>query len=306
MSRKKICIICPYFGSFPDYIDFTFKSMNNNCFIQWIIFTDNNCEKYNYNNIKFIHHSFQGMKKKIKSKIGTEISLVYKLCDYKPLYGLLFEEYLEKYDFWGYCDLDVIFGDLKLCFSDYMLETYDKIFEMGHLSIYKNNKEINKALYTINDYGFSYKAILNSDYIYVTDESFTNHIGINELLERKGYRVYRDHDLFMDTKKQYRNIHYLKGRYNQYYYFLYQNKKLYMKNYYTDICMEYAYVHFQKRSFSQIVTNNTDEFIIVPKGFYDKDNLDLHKYYKIFDKKIFWYVKYRIQRKLTNMKNRDF
>ena len=37
----------------------------------------------------------------------------YKLCDYKPVYGLIFDEDLQDYDFWGHCDVDLIFGDIR-------------------------------------------------------------------------------------------------------------------------------------------------------------------------------------------------
>ena len=33
--------------------------------------------------------------------------------DLRPAYGVLFEEYLDGYDFWGHCDLDVLFGRIR-------------------------------------------------------------------------------------------------------------------------------------------------------------------------------------------------
>jgi len=37
----------------------------------------------------------------------------YKLCDYKPAFGHIFQKELDGCDFWGFCDTDVILGDLK-------------------------------------------------------------------------------------------------------------------------------------------------------------------------------------------------
>lgn len=36
----------------------------------------------------------------------------YKLCDLKPVYGELFSAELEPWEFWGYVDLDVVYGRL--------------------------------------------------------------------------------------------------------------------------------------------------------------------------------------------------
>lgn len=48
-----------------------------------------------------------------KFGIPTKIEYPYKLCDYKPAYGLLFEEILTGYDFWAQTDIDVIFGEIR-------------------------------------------------------------------------------------------------------------------------------------------------------------------------------------------------
>ena len=37
----------------------------------------------------------------------------YKLCDFKPAYGFIFGEYLKEYDYWGHCDIDIVWGDLR-------------------------------------------------------------------------------------------------------------------------------------------------------------------------------------------------
>lgn len=188
---NKIAIICPYFGKFPPNINFTFSSMQNNEEIDWYIFTDN-VVKEKYNNIFFIKYSFKEIQTLIKEKIGTNINYVYKLCDYKPTYGYLFEEYIEKYDFWGYCDLDVVFGDISRFLSNKILNEYDKIYELGHFSLYKNNMEMKKAFMNIKDEKKSYLDILNSNIIYVFDEAYNlydlDQKGINGIIEEMRWK----------------------------------------------------------------------------------------------------------------------
>ena len=42
---------------------------------------------------------------------GPQAALV---CDFKPLYGHIFHEYIQGYPFWAYGDMDGIFGHTEL------------------------------------------------------------------------------------------------------------------------------------------------------------------------------------------------
>jgi hypothetical protein len=49
--------------------------------------------------------------------LGLNLSNPYKLCDYKPLYARIFSELVAPYDYWGWGDLDVLYGDIRPCIS---------------------------------------------------------------------------------------------------------------------------------------------------------------------------------------------
>lgn len=51
----------------------------------------------------------------------------YKLCDFKPTYGLIFSEYIAKYDFWGMGDIDVIYGNIRDFITEDVLNNNDII-----------------------------------------------------------------------------------------------------------------------------------------------------------------------------------
>ncbi|MFQ7323498.1 MAG: DUF6625 family protein [Streptococcus sp.] len=57
----------------------------------------------NADNIAFKTLSFDDLRKKVQSKFDFKISLKtpYKLCDYKGAGGLISEEELKGYDYWG-------------------------------------------------------------------------------------------------------------------------------------------------------------------------------------------------------------
>lgn len=93
--------------------------------------------------------TFQELKKWFQSKFDFPIVLdsPYKLCDYKVMTGYLFNDYLKDYDYWGYSDADMLFGDIRKFLPDNKLEQYDKIGHLGHFTLYRNTEEINTLFY---------------------------------------------------------------------------------------------------------------------------------------------------------------
>ena len=302
--NNKIVIIIPYFGKFPNNINLTLKSMEKNENITWMFFSDN-IIKPKYKNINFIHMSFDDMKQIIKEKIGTNISKPYKLCDYKPLYGILFEEYINKYDFWGYCDIDVIFGDVEKFITDKILDKYDKILELGHFSLYRNIKEINYMYLNLDKYGLSSHQILESNRIYVFDENYSDkHIDINYLLLKNGYKIYSNKKIYADLDIKYNNFypHYYNRK--KQYFFEYRDGTLNMLcNKEKKVKVEFLYVHFQQKKDLKIKATNMDNYIITPKGFFDISKVSCSMFYKIHNLKLLWYCKFRIKRKLAKILN---
>ena len=55
----------------------------------------------------------------------------------------MFKDYIEKYDFWGHCDTDMIFGDIRSYYPDTRLEKYDRHGKNGPFTFYKNNTFVN-------------------------------------------------------------------------------------------------------------------------------------------------------------------
>ena len=142
----KIAIIIAYFGKLPEYIQLFLDSCKLNYGFEWLIFSDDDTT-YNYpSNVHLIKMNFGECKKLIQSKFDFEITLSkpQKLCDYKCAYGVIFEDYIQDYDWWGHCDLDQIFGNLNMFVTEDMLRKYDKLFSLGHLSLYKNSYKNNR------------------------------------------------------------------------------------------------------------------------------------------------------------------
>lgn len=180
---KKCRFIIPYFGSLPNGFAAFLKSCEYNPEYNWIVFTDDK-SKYNYpSNVEVVYMSFEELKEIIQSKFDFTISLnaPYKLCDFKPAYGYIFEEYLDEYEFWGHCDIDVVLGDLNKFITQNILSTYDKIFCLGHMILYKNNHENNRVFMSSLNGIELYKKAFSTEQITTFDETYGGYNNVNTI-----------------------------------------------------------------------------------------------------------------------------
>lgn len=187
---KKIAFILPYFGNFPSYFQLFLNSCKHNASIDWFIFTDIE-GSYDYPpNARRISMSFHELRARFQEKFDFPIALdtPYKLCDYKPAYGYLFEEYLNGYDFWGHCDLDLLFGDLRKFFPEEELNKYDKIGHLGHLSLYRNCSEINTLFMAEIGGSTRYKEVFTTPHSCIFDE--WDDLSINKMFLLSGKKLW--------------------------------------------------------------------------------------------------------------------
>src|SRR4249919_4076040 len=109
-SCPSIAFVVPYFGKWPLWFPAHLQSCKYNPSIRWIFLTDCGIPSTVPDNVEFVRSSLREFEKLFERKTGVRASVAvpYKLCDYKPAYGLVFEYYLAGFDFWGCCDIDVI------------------------------------------------------------------------------------------------------------------------------------------------------------------------------------------------------
>lgn len=274
--EQKICVIGVYFGRLPNYFSLWLKSCESNPKIDFYIFTDC-CFSDTPKNVKMIPMTLTEMKERAQRLFDFPIRLEtpYKCCDYKPLYGLIFSDYVSGYDYWGHCDFDLIFGDLQYLLHENNLGAYDRFLSLGHLSLYRNTEEVNLR-YMCDGSNHSYKDTFSVDTSCVFDEMpgmtaiylknkfpmFTGRIFVDIATVYHRYRIIDCYTL--DEKP----INY------RYQIFYWQNGKTF-RAYFDGNTLhkeEYLYIHFQKRpnfcvSFD---SNDVEAFYITNTGFYPK------------------------------------
>lgn len=190
---KKIIVFSYYFGKLPEWFPFFLKSTEYNSTIDFVIVTDDRT-KYEWpSNTKAIYTSFEDAQVQFQ-KLFPEFRIVlnrpYKLCDYKPVWGFAFPELLKDYDFWGYCDLDMFFGDIRSFVTDEVLENFDKVYQFGHLTLYRNSK-INNSRYKLRaDNAVFYQDAFTTTEIVAFDEI----AGIQNIFDSYKIPTYKSRD----------------------------------------------------------------------------------------------------------------
>lgn len=199
---KKCAFIIPYYGHFPNYFQVFLNTCGANSDYDWLIFTDDHTP-YDYpNNVHVHYETFADMQNRAQHHFDFPISLSapYKLCDFRPAYGLLFEEYLTDYSHWGHCDCDLIFGQLNHFISEAMMDDYDKLFMQGHCSIYKNIHSVNQAFMLPLNGEEIYKTVFTQKRAFTFDESFLS-TNVNRIFEQNGLKVFKT-DLSANTNSR--------------------------------------------------------------------------------------------------------
>lgn len=149
----KIIFIVPYYGKLPlSFREWVYTaSFLSEQGIDFLFVSDLEISFELPKNFRLFKASFEDIKVRFQKNFSFEICLQtpYKFCDFRPAYGEIFADLLKGYDFWGHCDVDMLWGDVKSFITDSILEKYDKIQYMGHFVLYRNCDLMN-SLYKLD------------------------------------------------------------------------------------------------------------------------------------------------------------
>lgn len=263
----KICFIVCWFGKLPEYVPVWFKSVSKNTSFDFLLVTDAKVPKKTPKNVKKIPFDKELFLQRAKRIIDRPcLNAAYKLCDYRPMYGEIFKEEIVEYDYWGYCDLDVVFGDIEKFLPEKDIKKYDAIFNGGHFTLIKNTKKMN-TLYKRDGALFNYKTVVKKNAVFAFDET----TGIHRIARVNNVTALWEIP-YVDADAKYTQ---LRSRMNvvnpDYQTFYWENGKLYRAKYDNGACyyQEIVYIHLQKRSIFLLdkAVAESDAFWIEPNGF---------------------------------------
>ena len=279
--NREIGLFLPYFGQLPNYFNLWVKSVAINPEIQFILITDQHIDAKLPSNLHIIKSDFENMQQLFKGKFSNlevYIDNTYKLCDFRPAYGYIFEDLIDKYhlDYWGFCDPDVIWGKISFFLKEYGFykKNYDKVGYLGHFQFFSVNQKFLFKEIVDNEKFRNYKYVFTHKYAYHFDEE----IGIGLIAKKSGIKImdfecdppYVDVltnklQFYTNPNAKYYNLpRYLKWNreYGLYQYVLSNSK--YME-------LPVMYVHLQKRKmYIEANLENEQTFYIFPNKFISK------------------------------------
>ena len=107
---KKLLLILPYYGRLPVYFSLYVASIQNSGVTVLLVTDIKNVPSVP--RLKVLGLTLQEVEALARRKLRVEIHLNHprRLCDLKPMYGKIFEDYLADYDYWGFGDCDLVYG----------------------------------------------------------------------------------------------------------------------------------------------------------------------------------------------------
>ena len=268
---KKIAVISVYYGKLLPYHRLWLRSCEYNPTIDFYFVTDNFIE-YLPKNVHTIQMSFQEFHTLTEKKLGISVRLdePYKLCDFRPMYGQILEDYLTGYDYWAHCDMDMVFGDLRKFFDKYELSKYDRFLHLGHLSLYRNTPKCNQYYRLPGSKCGNWQEVVTNPQNCLFDEwsgiygiFHENHIPMfEERIFADISMIYSRFRLALNDPNYDQQVFYWEDGHVYRTYWLNGEEK-------TE---EFIYIHFKKRKMNEenFDARTTRAFFIGPTGFTEK------------------------------------
>ena len=289
----EICVIIPYFGKFRNSFELFINSCRYNGDITWLIFSDNSKPDELPNNIIWNECTLNDVKLLAEEKLKMSVRLQrpYKLCDLKPLYGKIFEDYISNFAYWGYGDIDLIYGDLISFLAKIRYQNYDKINRTGHFCLLKNNERcVNAYRVNTNDTIDIAKVLQDGDSNYGFDER-----DYNKKCEKIGLRIF-DGIFAADIDHAFERMRCVDKKTLRFYcdmkvnaapknyrlqMFIHKDGKIF--RFYIDMRNrlkydEFAYLHFRREVPILFSVAQCDNYIISRQGFINLDNLNIESH----------------------------
>lgn len=274
IKMTRVVLIVAYFGNFPPYARWFFKSIELNETIDFLIITDQD-DLPAIGNVHYLKMSFDEFRKNVQSYFDFTITMSspYKIVDYKPAFGYIFEDFIQSYDFWGNIDVDVIFGNLRHFLTEEVFQSYDKINELGHLTLYRNTKTNNR--YFMSKVGMPFTEVFTTNIIRVFDER----IGMQAKFDLLGVPSFLIPE-FIDVDPFSFKLKGIGIKNYPHQVFLFRGGKVFQVyvengNIHSN---EFMYVHFQKRNVEPIpytggVTSSQINVVLTQNGFKYPDTI---------------------------------
>ncbi len=153
--HARIALLAPYFGPWPWWMPLFLATCGHNPSIQWLLFGDHELRYACPENVQFEFMSLSSFNALASTRLGWPQAIkpdyMMKICDLRPAFGAIFADSIDNYDYWGHCDLDVLWGDMDRFLHEALTNEADIITSRsqritGHFTLFRNTERTN-AMY---------------------------------------------------------------------------------------------------------------------------------------------------------------
>jgi uncharacterized protein DUF6625 len=148
--RRKALLILPYFGSFGPWVPLYLHSLAKQSTLDLLLLTDAPPPPLPPQ-VRRVEMTFDQLRERAAARLSTPVSLhrTRNICDLRPAYGLIFEEFVRGYEYWGFGDEDVLYGDVDGILGPHLDGTVDIVSpgmngKSGHLTLVRNAPRTNE------------------------------------------------------------------------------------------------------------------------------------------------------------------
>jgi len=117
--------------------------------VHWLFFSDHRPPEVDIPpNVRFEKIGLDRFLRWAERALGIDIAWdnPYKICELRPGFGVLFQDHVRDYRIWGWGDIDVIYGDMKLHLTEDVLDhdciSFSKAHLSGHLCLWRNDERV--------------------------------------------------------------------------------------------------------------------------------------------------------------------
>lgn len=154
----KALVIIPWFGAFPAWMNAFLTSCAPVSRVDWLIVHDALAPAEVPTNVKFVSFTWEAYRKRFAERCAVDLPSQpdYKMCDAKVFLGTVFEDYIEGYDYFGWGDLDLVYGELDAFLEPLLgkhpiLSFHEKQLS-NHFVLFRNLPEMRSLYHEVPDY----------------------------------------------------------------------------------------------------------------------------------------------------------
>ena len=148
--RGKALLILPYFGSFGPWFPLYLHSLANQQTLDLLLLSDSRPSGLPAN-ARHAAMTLDELRELAAARLATPVRLqrTRNICDLRPAYGLIFEEFTRGYEYWAFGDEDVLYGDLDGMLAPHLDGQVDLVVpgttgKSGHLTLVRNAPRTNE------------------------------------------------------------------------------------------------------------------------------------------------------------------